>query len=129
MSKQILIVDDDVMLCRLSSIYLERRGHTTILAYDGPGGISHYQASQPDLVVLDVAMPGMSGFDVARRIRNIEHEQGWKRAPIILLTAYARSFFMAAGSEAGIDSYLTKPITPDQLLKHLERFLEDKPED
>ncbi len=129
MSKQILIVDDDVMLCRLSSIYLERQGHTTILAYDGPGGISHYQSSRPDLVVLDVAMPGMSGFDVARRIRSIEDEQGWQRAPIILLTAYARSFFMAAGAEAGIDSYLTKPITPDQLLKHLERFLEDKPED
>jgi CheY-like chemotaxis protein len=128
MTKTILIIDDDEMLCKLSSMFLQREGHQVLQAFDGPSGVEMFEKHKPDLVVLDIAMPGMSGFDVAKRIRAIESQEARPHTPIILLTAYARSFFLSAGAEVGVDSYLTKPVTPEQLRDHVNRFLVDKPE-
>lgn len=125
--KTVLVIDDDDMIRHLIEQYLVRAGFQTKTASDGPSAVATYLDAQPDLIVLDVAMPGMSGFDVAKRIREIERDEKRARTPIILLTAYARSFFMSVGSQAGIDSYLTKPISPDTLLEHVRKFLEDKP--
>jgi CheY-like chemotaxis protein len=127
--KTILVIDDDDLICTLVSKYLEREGYHVVTALNGPDGIEKYRTEKPDLVVLDVAMPEMSGFAAASRIRRIQHDEERPHTPIIILTAYARSFFQSAGSEAGIDSYLTKPITPKQLLEHVQPFLEDEPSD
>ena len=124
-AKTILVVDDDELICTLVAQFLKREGYHVVTALTGQVGIDKYRAEKPDLVVLDIAMPEMSGFDVASSIRSIQHEEERPHTPIIILTAYARSFFVSAGSEAGIDSYLTKPITPEQLLAHVLPFLED----
>jgi CheY-like chemotaxis protein len=125
MTKTILIIDDDPVIIDLITRTLHRAGYETISASDGPTGIQCFQAEKPDLVVLDVAMPEMSGFDVATDIRSIERDENRPHTPIVLLTAYARSFFVSANSETEVDSYLTKPIVPDKLLTHLNKFLID----
>jgi two-component system response regulator ResD len=126
MNKTILIIDDDDMVRSLMRFYLERGNYKVVLAADGRTGIELYQKYNPDLVILDIAMPSMSGFEVATSIRAIQREENRRHTPIILLTAYARSFFMSAGSTSGIDSYMTKPISPEQLLSHVDRFLVDE---
>jgi CheY-like chemotaxis protein len=123
MSKTILVVDDDDLICKLVARYLEDENYTAIIAADGPTAIEKYENEKPDLIVLDIAMPEMSGFEVAKRVRAIQQRENRPYTPIILLTAYARSFFLSAGSE--VDSYLTKPITPEQLRDHISRFLDE----
>jgi CheY-like chemotaxis protein len=123
MSKTILVVDDDDLICQLVTRYLEEENYTVITASDGPTAIEKYEHEKPDLIVLDIAMPEMSGFEVAKRVRAIQQRENRPHTPIILLTAYARSFFLSAGSEA--DSFLTKPITPEQLRDHITRFLDE----
>jgi len=127
MQQTILIIDDDDMIRSLVQLYLEREGYRVIAAGNGPAGVDMYETENPDLVVLDIAMPEMSGFDVTTKIRAIEKRERRPHTPIIILTAYARSFFLSAGSAAGIDSYLTKPIAPEKLLEHIHQFL-GKPE-
>lgn len=126
MSKTILIIDDDDMVRNLMRFYLEHGSYKVILASDGRTGIDLYQKHDPDLIILDIAMPLMSGFEVATGIRTIQREENRRHIPIVLLTAYARSFFMSAGNASGIDSYLTKPISPEQLLKHVDQFFVDE---
>jgi len=121
MNKTILVVDDDDLICKLVARYLEEENYTVITAADGPTAVEKYEHQKPDLVVLDIAMPEMSGFEVAKRIRAIQRRENRPHTPIVLLTAYARSFFLSTGSEA--DSFLTKPITPEQLRDHVGRFL------
>ena len=123
MTKTILIIDDDDMVRNLMRFYLERDDYRVITAADGPTGIEFFDQRHPDLVILDIAMPDMSGFEVATCIRAIERDENRRHTPIVLLTAYARSFFMSVGHTSGIDSYLTKPISPEQLLSHINRFL------
>jgi len=121
MSKTILVVDDDDLICKLVTRCLEDENYTVLTAADGPTAIEKYETGKPDLVVLDIAMPDMSGFEVAKSIRAIQRREDRPHTPIILLTAYARSFFLSASSE--VDSYLTKPITPERLRDHISRFL------
>lgn len=128
MAKTILIIDDDETIIKLMAQFLERAGYEVLTADNGHEGIDKYRTFRPDLIVLDIAMPELNGFEVTKTIRQIQHTEGWPRTPIIILTAYARSFFISAGSEAGIDSYLTKPILPEQLLEHLNQFLADSPQ-
>lgn len=126
MTKTILIVDDDEIISDLIVRTLEREGYAAIVAYDGPAAVEKFKTEHPDLVVLDIAMPEMSGFEVATQIRSIERSEDRPHTPIVLLTAYARSFFLSTSSESGIDSYLTKPIAPAKLLSHINKFLFDQ---
>jgi CheY-like chemotaxis protein len=124
MSRVILVVDDEDMIRSIVRLYLEHGGYQVIQAANGPEAIEKYRTEKPDLVVTDIAMPDMSGFDVAKQIRAIQQSENRPRIPIIMLTAYARSFFTStADAEAGIDSFLTKPISPEQLLSCVKRFL------
>lgn len=125
MTHTILVVDDDELIRNMVTHFLKREGYNPVAAPDGTAGIATFEEHHPALVVLDIAMPTVSGFDVARQIRAIEEREKLAHTPIILLTAYARSFFVAATNEADIDSYLTKPITPEKLLAHIQRFLDD----
>jgi CheY-like chemotaxis protein len=127
MTQTILLVDDDTLIRDITSRYLQRAGYHVLTATNGAEGIDIYQRLAPDLIVLDVAMPEMSGFEVASTIRKMQREEGRAHIPIVLLTAYARSFFLSVGTEAGIDSYLTKPISPEQLLEHIKQFFVTPP--
>jgi len=124
MPPKILVIDDDSLIRELVLHTLQVNGYTVVTASSGQQGVGQFQEEKPDLVVLDVAMPEMSGFAVAERIRDIEQEQSRARTPIIILTAYARSFMATPDAEARIDSYLTKPIDPKKLLKHIRQFLD-----
>jgi CheY-like chemotaxis protein len=125
MPKTVLVIDDDHLMCTLASQALERGGYSVITASDGPTGIECYEVEKPDLIVLDVAMPEMNGFEVTSQIRALQERDGRPHIPIVLLTAYARSFFVPGTAQEQIDSYLTKPVTPDQLLAHVNKFLSD----
>jgi DNA-binding response OmpR family regulator len=127
MTKTILLVDDDETIRALFTVFLMRQDYEIIAAANGAEGVEKFRSEKPDLVVLDIAMPGMSGFDVTSQIREIEKSENRARTPVVLLTAYARSFFISTGSEAGIDSYLTKPITADELVRHIQKFLGESP--
>jgi CheY-like chemotaxis protein len=127
MSKTILIIDDDDLIRALLVRAIERAGFVAVAAGAGPPGIDLFRSSNPDLVVLDIAMPEMTGFEVAATIRTIEAHENRPHTPIIVLTAYARSFLLPLGTQAGIDSYLMKPVTPEQLVKHVTEFLSEPP--
>ncbi len=128
MSHKILVIDDDELIRTMVRHFLEHDQYTVVTASNGTAGIEKYDVEKPDLVVLDIAMPEVNGFEVAKQIRAIQQRDSRPRTPIIFLTAYARSFFLSTGDEAGADSFLTKPITPDQLLSHVRRFLGEKQE-
>ncbi len=120
----ILVVDDDDLVRAMVAHVLEREGYRVLKAADGMTALALYEAEKPDLVVLDIAMPHMSGMEVASRLRQMQQETG-RRVPIIVLTAYARSFFGAGGSGVSVDSYLNKPVLPEKLLAHVHQFLGD----
>lgn len=124
MTKKILVVDDDDLIRSLVTHTLQLQQYTVIAAATGPAGVEAYQAETPNLVVLDIAMPGMSGIEVASKIRDFEREQKLSHVPIIVFTAYARSFMSSGQDDLRISSYLTKPVSPEQLLKHVNSFLE-----
>ena len=122
MPKTVLVVDDDELICGLVKKYLEIGGYQVITAFNGPSAIAKYEVEKPDLVVLDVAMPEVTGLDVAKNIREIQQRDQRPHTPIILLTAYARSFFVSIG-DVRVDSYLTKPVVLEQLLENVKRFI------
>lgn len=119
--KKILIVDDDKVLAQSTSEILERVGYETVTAYDGPEALEKFRADLPDLVILDVAMPGMNGFEVAAEMRKIEPEEN--RTKIVILTAYSQSFLLYSQLETRINSYLTKPLMLKELVEHVSRLL------
>lgn len=123
MSQTILVVDDDDLIRTMVTHFLQHDGYTVITAANGQSALDLFKKEKPALVVLDIAMPAMSGIDVAKEIRAMQQRDQSPRTPIIMLTAYARSFFLSASSEAGVDSYLTKPITGPKLLEHVHRFV------
>ncbi|MBI5960826.1 MAG: response regulator [Chloroflexi bacterium] len=122
MPKTILVVDDDELICGLVKRFVEQGGYQAITAFNGPSAIAKYETEKPDLVVLDIAMPELSGLEVAKSIRAIQQRDQRPHTPIILLTAYARSFFVSTG-DVRVDSYLTKPVVFEQLMEHIRRFI------
>jgi DNA-binding response OmpR family regulator len=114
---KVLIVDDDVDLLQLVSMTFKKGGYQVITARDGLDGMSKFFISQPHLVVLDVMLPGSSGFDVCRRIRQISEK------PVILLTALNQEQDMLLGLAAGADDFLSKPFNSEILLARAKTLL------
>ncbi|MEX2441946.1 MAG: response regulator, partial [Pontimonas sp.] len=102
----ILVVDDDLALSEMISIMLRSEGFDTVLAVDGPAALAQLEAGGPDLVLLDVMLPGLSGVDVCQKIREISG------IPIIMLTAKSDSADVVRGLESGADDYVVKPFNP-----------------
>jgi diguanylate cyclase (GGDEF)-like protein len=115
--KQILVIDDDRNLRKIIQTNLELAGYTVTTASNGDEGLSLLDSIQPDLVVLDVMMPVMDGYEVARRIRR--HPVN-AHVPIIMLTAKGEVEDKLAGFEAGADDYMTKPFGPQELLARVK---------
>jgi PleD family two-component response regulator len=104
-----LVIEDTLTSATVICQQLRSMGLDPVHARDGASGLEMFKADRPDLVLLDIIMPGLSGFDVARRIRQLEQNGDW--TPIIFLTARASDEDMAHGVEVGGDDYLVKPVS------------------
>lgn len=113
----VLIVDDDPRILRLVRVNLERVGFQVASATNGPAALDQLALEPPDAVVLDVTMPGMDGFALTQRIREVSD------VPIIFLTAMGEQAQKVKGLEIGGDDYLTKPFDPDELVARLRALL------
>jgi len=117
---KILIVDDDLESVKLIGLMLERRGYDIIAAQAGTQGLAKAQTEDPDLIILDLMMPDMDGYEVCRRLRANEETAD---LPIIMFTAKTQLDDKVAGFQAGADDYLTKPVHPDELAARVEAVL------
>lgn len=120
MPEKILVVDDDVDSLRLIKLMLERHGYEVTAANTGTQAIARANADHPNLIILDVMMPDMSGYDVCRRLRATPATQA---IPIIMFTAKTLIDDKVAGFEAGADDYLTKPTHPAELASRVRAIL------
>ncbi|MDO5502314.1 MAG: response regulator [Actinomycetia bacterium] len=117
----VLIADDDADIRDLVAFKLRKAGYEVIAADDGSAALSQIRETRPQLAVLDVMMPGMSGLDVLREVRADEDLAGTK---IILLTARARDVDVDAGFSTGADDYITKPFSPRELVHRVSLILD-----
>jgi DNA-binding response OmpR family regulator len=108
-SADVLVVDDDPTVSEVVAAYLRRSGHQVRLAADGPSAVAAADARRPDLIVLDLMLPGFDGFEVYRRIRKLGP------IPVIMLTARGEESDRILGLELGADDYVTKPFSPREL--------------
>jgi DNA-binding response OmpR family regulator len=120
--KKVCVVDDDHKFCTMIADALRKNGYETTMAFTGEEALAIYDRDRPDLILLDVAMPGINGFEVAAGIREREASAG-HRAIIVIMTAHARSFSVSVGFHSGIDSYLIKPLTSQDVLAHVHQVL------
>lgn len=120
MAEKILIVDDDVQTLRLVGLMLERQGYKILAASNGTQAITMARSEHPDLILLDVMMPDVDGYSVARTLRK---EPETTDIPILMFTAKAQVEDKIAGYESGADDYLTKPIHPAELTAHMRAIL------
>ena len=128
---KILVVDDNPVNQVVAQEMLENLGHRVDLASDGHDCLNSMESKVYDLVLMDIQMPGMDGYEAARAIRNREAEKHGPRTPVVALTADAMFGDRQKSLEAGMDDYLSKPFTPEQLEEVLVRWLpkETKPMD
>ena len=118
MDKQrILIVDDDRNICELLRLYLEKEGYETLLAHDGEAAVNMHAENDVDLVLLDVMMPHVDGWEACRRIR------AKKDTPIIMLTAKGETFDKVLGLELGADDYIVKPFDTKEVVARIKAVL------
>lgn len=120
MPEKILIVDDDLDTLRLVGLMLQKQGYQIIAASSGPQGLELAFSELPDLVLLDVMMPGMDGYEVARQLRGSDKTAN---TPILMFTAKSQLDDKVTGFEAGADDYLTKPTHPTELQAHVKALL------
>ncbi len=115
--EKILIIDDDVNICELLRLYLEKEGFSTQTATDGLKAIDVFKSTSPDLVLLDIMLPGLDGWQICREIRK------FSQVPIIMLTAKGETFDKVLGLELGADDYITKPFEPKEVIARIKAVL------
>ncbi|MBQ3588111.1 MAG: response regulator transcription factor [Oscillospiraceae bacterium] len=115
--ERILIVDDDKNICELLRLYLEKEGYETAMAHDGESALAVFEEKQFDLVLLDVMMPRVDGWETCRRIR----AKG--NTPIIMLTAKGETFDKVLGLELGADDYVVKPFDTKEVVARIKAVL------
>ena len=121
MPKKILAVDDEKHIVRLVQVNLERAGYEVVTAFDGKEALDKVRDENPDLVVLDVMMPYMDGFEVLQTLRRNPETRD---IPVIMLTAKAQDQDVFKGWQSGVDCYLTKPFNPMELLSFVKRIFD-----
>ena len=121
MPKKILVVDDEKHIVRLVQANLDRAGYTVVSANDGKEALQKVADENPDLVVLDVMMPYMDGFEV---LQNLRRNPSTRDIPVIMLTAKAQDADVFKGWQSGVDCYLTKPFNPMELLSFVKRIFD-----
>ena len=111
---KILIVDDDKNICDLLRIYLEKEGYSTIISYNGEEAMVKFNALNPNIVLLDIMLPGMDGWQICREIRKVSP------VPILILTAKGEVFNKVLGLELGADDYIVKPFDTKEVLARIK---------
>ena len=117
MNQKILVIDDDQNICEVIRLYLEKEGYEVRLAHDGQAGVAIFKEYSPDLVLLDIMLPGKDGFAVCRELREISPK------PVIMITAKTDKFDTVLGLEMGADDYVTKPFDAKELLARVKAVL------
>jgi DNA-binding response OmpR family regulator len=118
MGQSILVVDDDPTVSDVVRRYLERAGYDVRLAGDGPSALASFARDRPDLVVLDLMLPGIDGLEVCRRLRTTADG-----VPIVMLTALGEESDRVLGLQLGADDYVTKPFSPRELVLRVQSVL------
>ena len=124
MSARILYIEDNESNMYLVTFLLEARGHAVLQAWDGRQGVEVALRERPDLILLDIQLPVMDGYEIARAIRA---EASLAAVPIVALTSYAMSGDREKALAAGCDGYLEKPINPETFIASVEQFLPPAP--
>jgi DNA-binding response OmpR family regulator len=124
LTQSVLIVDDEPMARTLLRLMLVRAGFNVSEAEDGFDALEKVQISQPDIILLDVMMPGMDGFSVCEELRQREETSG---LPVIMLSAKTDLDSINKGLRVGATKYLTKPISPEELTRHVKEVLDANP--
>jgi DNA-binding response OmpR family regulator len=123
MVKKILIIEDDPATSRLVEYSLKHEGYEVLTASNGLDGIRKAHNEGPDLVILDVMLPGMDGYEICHRLRS---ESDTAKLPILMFSAKAQEMDRNTGLLVGADDYLTKPAAPADIVSHVETLLEKK---
>lgn len=123
--KKVLLVDDDMEFCEAAKLLLESKGYAVATANDGKEGLEKVRSELPDLVILDVMMPEMNGYDVCVVLKA---DPEFKNLPVILLTAVDQSVFKTTytrhmGLMTEADDYIAKPVEPEELVSRVQEFL------
>ena len=114
---KILIADDDQNICELIRLYLEKEGYSVVIAHDGEEAVEQFSAEAPDLVLLDIMMPKLDGWQVCREIRKSSN------TPIIMITAKGETFDKVLGLELGADDYVVKPFETKEIVARIKAVL------
>lgn len=120
MPKKILIIEDDPATLRLIDYSLKQEGYQVITSLNGLEGLKKALGESPDLVILDVMLPGLDGFELCYRLRA---ETSTASLPILMLSAKAQEIDKATGIRVGADDYLTKPSAPEDIVSHVANLL------
>ncbi len=114
---KLLVIEDDPYICELITLYAEKRGYMVNIANDGMKGLEMFYDIPPDLVLLDIMIPEMDGWEVCKEIRRSD------KTPIIMLTGKGENFDKLKGFELGTDDYLVKPFDPNELMARIKAVL------
>lgn len=121
---KILIVDDEIQLIEMVQMRLEANGYETVTANDGKEGIEKVKSENPDLIILDIMMPLMDGYEVCKILKN---DPQYSKIPIIFLSAKAQEEGLKNGKEKGADAFVKKPFETSDLLAKIKELLEKSP--
>ena len=117
MMDKILVADDDLNICELLRLYLEKEGFEVVMAHDGEEAVARFESEKPSLILLDIMMPKLDGWQVCRQIRQKSD------CPIIMLTAKGETFDKVLGMELGADDYVVKPFDTKEIVARIKAVL------
>ena len=117
MMDKILVADDDLNICELLRLYLEKEGFEVVMAHDGEEAVARFESEKPSLILLDIVMPKLDGWQVCRQIRQKSD------CPIIMLTAKGETFDKVLGLELGADDYVVKPFDTKEIVARIKAVL------
>ncbi|ASK19121.1 MULTISPECIES: response regulator transcription factor [unclassified Halomonas] len=122
---KVLVVDDEPNIVLSLEFLMEQAGFQVVTAYDGEAALERINDSAPDLLLLDISLPGISGFDVLEHLRRSE---ATAQLPVIMLTAHGRDIEREKGLALGADDYITKPFSTQSLIKKVKSLLNGNPQ-
>jgi CheY-like chemotaxis protein len=117
-----MVVDDEPDIRRLVSFSLSRHGYETVEACDGLSAVSMAVTEQPDIILMDVMMPVLNGFEAVRRLKE---DPATADIPVVMLSAKSQQYEQEAGLESGAARYICKPFTPMELVEQVDSFIEE----
>ena len=121
MQKKILVVDDEKDITETLSFMLKAAGYDVLIANDGEEGLKFAKEENPDLIILDVMMPKINGYKIARLLK---YDNKYKHIPIVMVTARGQDSDKLIGEETGADVYITKPFEFEEVLTSVQKYLE-----